>query len=269
MATLELAIDARPMVQGAQQAQQALDGVAKTAQATAKEVEKTGKAAADAGKSVSQSGAAMRAAFQATGGSIQVAGGIAQTAKAFAELNVAAAAFGSSRALLEIGKTVQDFKELGATVGKTSSIFTTLGMIVKANPLLTIATVLGSVGSLMSIFADNTQKAAGAFEDLGEAMSKARMDAATAAYLAFRVQAVRGSNRRSLRQSAEPGRRVKVSTCRLSALGLAKSATARRRLVTLPHKARRNSRPPRANICGREATASQRTHMAKWVRVRR
>ena len=192
MATLELGIDARPMVQGAQQAQQALDGVAKTAQATTKEVEKTGKAAADAGKSVSQSGAAMRAAFQATGGSIQVAGGIAQTAKAFSELNVAAAAFGSSRALLEIGKTVQDFKELGETVGKTGSIFSTLGAIVRANPLLTIATVLGSLGSLMSIFGDNTKKAAGAFEELGAAMTKARMDAATAAYLGVQTPGGQG-----------------------------------------------------------------------------
>lgn len=204
MATLELAVDARPMQRGAQEATQALDGVSKAAERTTAAVEETaqaatgvGRAAAaassdvrkisqaatDASKSVANAGASMRAAFQATGGSIQVAGGIAQTAKAFGELNVAAAAFGSSRALLEIGKTVEDFRELAATVGKTGSVFQTLGAIVKANPLLTIATVLGSIGSLMSIFGDNTKKAAEAFEDLGTAMSKARMDAATAAYL--------------------------------------------------------------------------------------
>ena len=203
MATLELAVDARPMQRGAQEATQALDGVSKAAERTTAAVEETaqaatgvGRAAAaassdvrkisqaatDASKSVANAGASMRAAFQATGGSIQVAGGIAQTAKAFGELNVAAAAFGSSRALLEIGKTVEDFRELAATVGKTGSVFQTLGAIVKANPLLTIATVLGSIGSLMSIFGDNTKKAAEAFEDLGTAMSKARMDAATAAY---------------------------------------------------------------------------------------
>lgn len=187
MATLELGIDARPMVQGAQQAQQALDGVAKAAQKTTTEVEKTTKAAADAGKAVSQSGAAMRAAFQATGGSIQVAGGIAQTAKAFGELNIAAAAFGSSRALLEIGKTIQDFKELGATVGKTSSIFATLGMVVRANPLLTIATVLGSIGSLMSIFSDNTKKATSSFNELAAAMEKARLSERARAALGLPV----------------------------------------------------------------------------------
>lgn len=204
MPTVEIGVDARPMRQGVQEATQALDGVAKAAERTTAAVEETaqaatgvGRAAAaassdvrkisqaatDASKSVANAGASMRAAFQATGGSIQVAGGIAQTAKAFGELNVAAAAFGSSRALLEIGKTVEDFRELAATVGKTGSVFQTLGAIVKANPLLTIATVLGSIGSLMSIFSDNTKKAAEAFEDLGTAMSKARMDAATAAYL--------------------------------------------------------------------------------------
>jgi len=175
MATLELAVDARPMQRGAQEATQALDGVAKAAERTTAAVEKTGQAAAQTGKTVANAGASMRAAFQATGGSIQVAGGIAQTAKAFAELNVAAAAFGSSRALLEIGKTIQDFRELGQTVGKTGSIFATLGAIVRANPLLTIATVLGTVGSLMSVFSSNTKQAANSFNELAAAMDKARM----------------------------------------------------------------------------------------------
>ena len=101
MATLELGIDARPMVQGAQQAQQALDGVAKAAQKTTTEVEKTTKAAADAGKAVSQSGAAMRAAFQATGGSIQVAGGIAE-----AELPTAVEAGGEGRVAAAVDEQV-------------------------------------------------------------------------------------------------------------------------------------------------------------------
>ncbi len=164
------------------------------------------------GQSAQKTTAQLRNAFQATGGSIQVAGGIAQTAKAFADLNVAAAAFGSSRALLEVGKTVQDFRELTnttqevvrsyqvlesvgdglgtktlRTINETVQVsvgrWSALGAIIKANPLLTIATVLGSIGSLMSIFSDNTKKAAESFEELGTAMSKARMDAATAAYL--------------------------------------------------------------------------------------
>jgi hypothetical protein len=187
MATLELAVDARPMQRGAQEATQALDGVSKAAERTTAAVEKTGQAAAQTGKTVANAGASMRAAFQATGGSIQVAGGIAQTAKAFAELNVAAAAFGSSRALLEIGKTIQDFRELGETVGKTGSIFATLGAIVRANPLLTIATVLGTVGSLMSVFSSNTKQAANSFNELAAAMEKARMTNRTRAALGLPV----------------------------------------------------------------------------------
>lgn len=197
MATLELEVDARGLQRGAQEATQALDGVAKAADRTSSTFSKTG--------------ASMRAAFQATGGSIQVAGGIAQTAKAFGELNTAAAAFGSSRALLEIGKTAQDFRELRESmqpvskvietvtfnyatmqneivrttvaIGKNASIWSTLGTIIKANPLLTIATVLGSIGSLMSIFSDNTKKATDNFQELADAMQKARLDAATRAAL--------------------------------------------------------------------------------------
>jgi len=193
MATLELAVDARPMQRGAQEATQALDGVSKAAERTTAAVEQTaqaatgvGRAAAaasadvrkiaqaatEAGKSVSNAGASMRAAFQATGGSIQVAGGIAQTAKAFGELNIAAATFGSSRALLEIGKTVEDFRELAATVGKTGSVFQTLGAIIKANPLLSVATALGAVGSLMQVFTGQTDEAAKAVQGFNEELQK-------------------------------------------------------------------------------------------------
>ena len=111
MATLELTIDATGMERGAQQAQQAIDKVTKTAQ---------------------QSQQTLNKAFQTSGGAIQVAGGIAQTAKAFADLNVSAAAFGASRTLLEIGRTVQDFRELNVAAGRTGTIFTTLRAIMAA-----------------------------------------------------------------------------------------------------------------------------------------
>lgn len=197
MATLELTIDATGMERGAQQAQQAIGKVTSAAQ---------------------QSQQTLNKAFQTTGGTIQVAGGISQTAKALADLNVAAAASNVARTLLEIGKTAQDFREmassipkattpiletlpvfdaLGVKVGETTrvigqaterttrmgAVFSTLSTIIRANPLLAIATVIGAISTAMAVFGDNTKKAADSFDRLGETMSKARMDASTAAYL--------------------------------------------------------------------------------------
>lgn len=204
MATLELVVDATRAVSGSQQAEAALGRVKTAAEATS--------------KAVSDSGARMSAAFQATGGTTQVAGGIAQTAKAFADLNVQAGLFNTSRVLLEIGKTAQDFREVAATmpkvtrpiletvnlfdsfglkVGETtrvigvatqstsrlSTVFATLNTIMRANPLLLIASAIGAVAGAMSIFGSETQKAANAYDQLGNSFRKAQLDAKTAAYL--------------------------------------------------------------------------------------
>ena len=165
---LELGLDARPMEQGAAQAKRAIDSVSDSAL---------------------KSQAAISKAFQTTGGAVQVAGGIAQTAKAFSELNVAAGAFGASRALLEIGKTVQDFRELRGAVGASGSAFSVLGTILRAHPLMTLVTVLSTIGGLMSLFSRNTKEAASSFDQLAAAMQKAKLDASTRAYLGLPQEA--------------------------------------------------------------------------------
>jgi hypothetical protein len=194
---LELGLDARPMEQGAAQAKRAIDSVSDSAL---------------------KSQAAISKAFQTTGGAVQVAGGIAQTAKAFSELNVAAGAFGASRALLEIGKTAQDFRELSArtqevtrsyqvleavgdglgtrvlrTVNDTTQVtisrWATLGTILRAHPLMTLVTVLSTIGGLMSVFSSNTKEAANSFDQLAAAMQKAKLDASTRAYLGLPQEA--------------------------------------------------------------------------------
>jgi hypothetical protein len=188
---LELGLDARPMEQGAAQAKRAIDSVSDSALKSQQAISK---------------------AFQTTGGAVQVAGGIAQTAKAFSDLNVAAGAFGASRALLEIGRTVQDFRELSArtqevtrsyqvleavgdglgtrvlrTVNDTTQVtisrWSTLGTILRAHPLMTLVTVLSTIGGLMSVFSSNTKEAASSFDQLAAAMQKAKLDASTRAYL--------------------------------------------------------------------------------------
>lgn len=169
MATLELAIDATKAQQGAQVAEQAMTRVTKAAEGT--------------GKAVQDAGAKMSAAFQATGGSIQIAGGLAQTAKAFGELNVQAGLFNSSRLLLEIGKTAQDFRELSAGVTGVSGAFSTLAAIVKANPLLAAATAIGTIASAIGLFASETDKATESYRKFGDSLRELRIDAQTAAYL--------------------------------------------------------------------------------------
>lgn len=169
MATLELVVDATRFVSGSQQAEAALGRVKTSAEAT--------------GKAVADSGARMSAAFQASGGTIQVAGGIAQTAKAFADLNVQAGLFNTSRLLLEVGKTAQDFRELRGQVGGVGTVLQTLGAIIRANPILTLATAVGAIAGAMSLFGSETKKAADAYDQLGNSFRKAQLDARTAAYL--------------------------------------------------------------------------------------
>lgn len=132
----------------------------------------------------------MNKAFQVTGGSVQVAQGIQQTAKALGEMNIAAAGFGASRSLLELGRLKDDFRDFSSTVttvttdlyGVTTSVtkngsaWTTLGALIKAHPLLTIATVLGTVASVMTLVSNNTSKASAQWDNLAESISKARKE---------------------------------------------------------------------------------------------
>jgi hypothetical protein len=182
---LELGLDARPMEQGAAQAKRAIDSVSDSAL---------------------KSQAAINKAFQTTGGAVQVAGGIAQTAKAFSELNVSAGAFGASRALLEIGKTVQDFRELRGAVGASGSAFSVLGTILRAHPLMTLVTVLSTIGGLMSLFSRNTKEAASSFDQLAAAMQKAKLDASTRAYLGLPQEA--GGQQQALFQAIQDVQRT-------------------------------------------------------------
>ncbi len=182
---LEVGLDARPMEQGAAQAKRAIDSVSESAL---------------------KSQAAISKAFQTTGGAVQVAGGIAQTAKAFSELNVSAGAFGASRALLEIGKTVQDFRELRGAVGASGSAFSVLGTILRAHPLMTLVTVLSTIGGLMSLFSRNTKEAASSFDQLAAAMQKAKLDASTRAYLGLPQEA--GGQQQALFQAIQDVQRT-------------------------------------------------------------
>lgn len=218
---LDLTIDATGMERGAQQAQQALNKVT---------------------QSVKLTDQALNKAFQTTGGTIQVAGGISQTAKALADLNAASAASSAARTLLEIGRTAQDFRELSqgiqqttatydiygtkittaaAATGRLQSVMMTLGAVVRANPLLAIATAIGAISTAMSVFGDNTKKAADAYGELGAEMRKVRATEAAAEYLG--ITADTGAQRRALvMRTAEQamGRGMTMQELQASGMGM-------------------------------------------------
>jgi hypothetical protein len=214
-ATLELVLDASGMQRGAQQATKALDDVGQKATVTSASMQNVGKS--------------MSAAFQATGGTIQVAQGITQTARAFGELNSAAGLFGASRILLEIGKTTDDFRQLGGAVGGVGSVFTRVGAIMRAHPLLTIATLLSAAASAMSLFGDNTKKAASAHEELAKSMREANAQNSTNALLGLGGTDARlGSLQRAVQRTYAPGASsLTVSQLAGSDLGLSPMSVLR------------------------------------------
>jgi hypothetical protein len=168
MPTLEIAVDARGVPQGLEQANRALDQTAKKADRAEKEVKDLGHSAHTAGRDMS-------AAFAATGGGLAITHGIEGMASGFRSGNSAMAAFAASQALLDLGRFAEDMRSVSAATGGATSIFGTLGNVMRAHPLMTIATVLAGAASAMALFADDTEDANAAFEALAANMQKARM----------------------------------------------------------------------------------------------
>lgn len=138
------------MQRGAQQAEQSLQRV----KAAVDSVYGSGSRVVEVTNKI---GSSLSNAFQATGGSIQIAQGISQTARAFGDLNTAAGLFSASRVLLEIGKTADDFRQLNGAVRTSGGLWSSLGAIMRAHPLLTIASVIGAAASAMSLFGSSTK----------------------------------------------------------------------------------------------------------------
>ena len=85
------------------------------------------------------------------------------------------AAFAASQALLDLGRFAEDMKSVSSATGQATSVFGTLGTIIRAHPLMTIATVLAGAAAAMAIFTSDTEEAADEFERLGQAMEKVRL----------------------------------------------------------------------------------------------
>ena len=167
MPTLEIAVDARGVEQGLRQANKALDETAQKADRAEREVKQMGQASHVAGRD-------MGAAFAATGGGLAITHGLEGISSGFRSGNSAMAAFAASQALLDLGRFAEDMKAVTAATGGATTVFGTLGTIMKAHPLMTIATVLAAAAGAMALFGGETEEAADEMERLGEAMQKAQ-----------------------------------------------------------------------------------------------
>jgi hypothetical protein len=166
MPTLEIAVDARGVTTGLEQANRALDQTAQKADRAEREVEQLGQSAHVAGRDMS-------AAFAATGGGLAITHGLEGISSGFRSGNSAMAAFAASQALLDLGRFAEDMKSVSAATGTATTIFGTLGQVIRAHPLMTIASVLALAASAMAVFGEDTGEAADEMERLGDAMRKA------------------------------------------------------------------------------------------------
>ena len=167
---IEIAVDSRGVEQGLTAANRALDETATKADKAEREVEQLGHAGRDAGHNMS-------AAFAATGGGLAITHGLEGISSGLRSGNSAMAAFAASQALLDLGRFAEDMKGVAAATGTATTVFGRMGAIMKAHPLMTIATVLAGAASAMAIFHKDTEKVADAFDRLGDKMRALQISA--------------------------------------------------------------------------------------------
>jgi hypothetical protein len=185
MPTLELLIDASGMQRGATEAESALQRVKKAVESVSSA--STGGSGIYGGGSRVGSSSATSFSFgggaaggggggvaQVLGGSLQSATGIAQTAQALGQLNIQAAAFGAARSAFEIGNTINDFTRFRSSVGGVTTVFGTLGAVLRANPIGAIATAIGLAATAMSFFGSRTKDTTSEVQKQVSELSKLR-----------------------------------------------------------------------------------------------
>jgi len=168
MPVLELGVDARGIRQGLTDADRALDQTAKKAQQAESSVKRMGTTAQASGHNLS-------AAFAATGGGLSVTRGLVSIGDGFKSANLGMATFAASQALLDIGRLSADMAAVSSATGAAGGAFSKLGAIIKANPLLTIATILAGAATAMGLFGKETKETADEWDRLGKAIKDARL----------------------------------------------------------------------------------------------
>lgn len=172
MVTLEMVLDPSGIRRGAAEAERALGTVGAAAGRAGQAVDDIGARAGRAARGVGS----LSDAFQSVSGSIQVGQGITQTLAALERADVASAGTNVARTLLEIAKTKNDFSQLATGVGATGGVLSTLASIVRAHPLLSLATVVGGIATAFGLMRQEVQQTTKATDDLAAALSAVRAD---------------------------------------------------------------------------------------------
>lgn len=196
MPTLEIAVDARGVATGLEQANRALDETAKKADRAEKEVKEMGQSGHEAGRNMS-------AAFAATGGGLAITHGIEGMANGLRSGSSAMTAFAASQALLDLGRFVEDMRGVTDATGQATTVFGTLGNVIRAHPLMTIAAVLAGAAATMSLFADETEDAADAMTQLADGMEKVRVSREASELLGISTLSATQGRQSQLRTIAE------------------------------------------------------------------
>lgn len=193
---LELAVDSSGVKAGLVDANRALDETAKKADRAEKEVRDLGDNSAKAGKNMS-------AAFAATGGGLAVTHGLSGIADGFRRADGSMAAFAASQALLDMGRMAEDMKGVAGATGEATSMFSKMGAIMKAHPIMTIATLLAAAATAMSLFGGETEEAADDMERLADAMEKVRIGREASQLLGISQLSPAQQEQSNVRQAAE------------------------------------------------------------------
>jgi uncharacterized coiled-coil protein SlyX len=193
---LEMAVDSRGVKVGLAEANRALDETAKKADKAEKEVTQLGDKSKTAGRNMS-------AAFAATGGGLAVTHGLAGMSDGFRRGSASMTAFAASQALLDMGRMAEDMKGVTSATGGTMSVFSKLGMVMKAHPIMTIATVLAGAASMMQVFGGETEEAATEMDRLAAAMEKVRVGREAAQLLGISQLSPAQQARQNVRGAAE------------------------------------------------------------------
>lgn len=195
MPIIEIGADTRGLTTSLAQADRALDQTAKKADRAEKEVK-------EMGRSSQQAGANMSAAFAATGGGLAITHGLEGMASGFRSGNSAMAAFAAAQALLDLGRFKEDMRGVTEATGGATSVFGKLGAIMKAHPLMTIATVLAGAASFMAMFGSETEETADEFERLADSMRKVTLSRQGAELLGIGQQTEARQEQNIIREAA-------------------------------------------------------------------
>lgn len=202
MVTLRLAIDARAMRQGAEDAKRAIDEVKRGAQDGARAVNEFGNAIGSNGGS--GNGAAARTEnlkqqLSAAAGALAGFGALRQIGQQFADTGDAMTRL--SNATLAGAHVLLDFSRVGdiirqarldASLSGASGALNVFSAAWRASPMLVISTVLSAASAAMSLFAGKTKEASDAQRDLADSQ-RLVADQARTATLDMQERLVRGN----------------------------------------------------------------------------